>query len=764
MENQTAEDKLSVLNTIFGEDITQSVIAKTLTEANEQFDPAVEKLLTMNPNKPKPQAQAQTQPQQPTQPQAQQPMDNKAKENINRLHGMFADLTQSVITTVYDSHKGDVDGTVDTLLNLTSNEVATGARREAEVVRTEQELRAFEEYRQLQHTLQEQERTTQSNAQRAKQEEDQRRKAEEERVREEHAKAIKEQEKLLLEFQQRKVTEEQAKRTGEEAATRKALEEANRKATEAAELKAKEEAVRKATGEAERRSKEEAAKKIKEEAERKASVEAQKKVEYERQALETEKRKLEEEKRIAQERLLVEERLALKKLEDERKLFEARKKEELQREEEERKKIFENERRFREEQDSVKKSWEDKMRKLEEERREEEQRRSEEDRRRADAKRAEEDERARQEADMKKILELERLKLEEQRKRVEEEKKSAEERLRTMEEAARKREEEEEARRKLDEERKREEAERIRLLEEETQTRERLAQEQFENSTVMVDKKELVEITAEVDGTEIRGTWNLLFTPPSTAWLGLFPRRSINTYAGFVYVTKPTGEFNFKGLTPGHYEVRVFSSKPVTSRVQEKTNAPVLRVGPAVLSFSAQMQEEHLMLEYQLDPPSIPSNWDWVGIFEKSQRRNKIYMSSIYGNPTAKVLAALPRTPGVYEARLFAAGSKYNEQATVEFVVQDNDHVTADLASGTISARWVLRTVETTSSDWIGLFAAGEDNTKYLASAYTHSAAAGAVDIPLPKDIAPGVYELRLFSSKVGKYTTFKVSNAITIN
>jgi len=272
-----------------------------------------------------------------------------------------------------------------------------------------------------------------------------------------------------------------------------------------------------------------------------------------------------------------------------------------------------------------------------------------------------------------------------------------------------------------------------------------------------------IDITAAVEGNEISGTWNLKegTIPATQAWVGLFPRRSNNSYVGFSYVTGTEGEFHFKGLTPGHYEVRFFTSKPVSSRIAE--SMPLL-VGPKVISFTAQQQGEQLMLEYRFEA-SNPTTWDWVGIFEKDQRRNKPYVSSVYGNISGAVTVPLPRAPGAYQARLFAAGSKYNEQACVDFVVVDNDCVNADdtaTPGQPIKATWVLRTVEPSSSDWIGLFTIGEpSNSKYLASAYTNGASVGEVGITLPKDISTGVYELRLFSSKVGKYTTFKTSGPI---
>jgi hypothetical protein len=762
MDAQSAEDKLSVLNNIFGNDLTQSVISNTLRDNNNQFDPTVEKLLTLPANKvnpPQPQAQPQ-----------QAPMDGKAMENINRLHTMFGDLTQSVITTVYESNQRDVEGTVDTLLNMTSNEVASGSRREAEIARQEQELRQYEEFKQVQQRLQEQERrATEEAQQRAKEAEriksqDALRAQHEKKMQEEHSKALHEQERMLLEFQRKKAAEEQSRKAAEEAkkvaADKRASEEQARKQVEAKEL---------------------------------AEFERRKAEQLER--LEEEKLELAEAKRAAVERRANEERRALKQLEEanielkkqklladkERTILEARMKEELQREEEERKRFAENERRLRGEQENLQRNWEEKVRKLENERILEERRRREEETRRADVKRLEEEERARHEADMRKILEFERLKLEEQRKRVEEEKRNAEERLMAMELAAKKREEEEEERARLEEqrkqqeeERKREEEERIRLLEEENQARERLreemskaaAQEQFAASAIMVPpavNEPKVQISAEVDGTEIRGNWVLLegALPSAQAWLGLFAKRSINTYTDFQYVNGTYGTFRFKGLTPGHYEVRIFGNKPVTSRIAE---SETILVGPKVLSFSAQLQGDHIMFDYKLDPPSVPTTWDWVGIYERGQRRNKIYLTSTYGNTSGTISAVLPRTPGDYQARLFAAGAKYNEQAAIEFAVVDNDHVSADLIDGTIKASWILRTAEPTNSDWIGLFAAGEVSNKYLASVYTHGASAGNVEIPLPKDIPAGIYELRLFSSKVGKYTTFKVSNVITVN
>lgn len=53
------------------------------------------------------------------------------------------------------------------------------------------------------------------------------------------------------------------------------------------------------------------------------------------------------------------------------------------------------------------------------------------------------------------------------------------------------------------------------------------------------------------------------------------------------------------------------------------------------------------------------------------------YDKNRYGNTSGTISASLPRTPGEYQARLFAAGAKYNEQATMEFDVIDSDQISA---------------------------------------------------------------------------------------
>jgi len=192
-----------------------------------------------------------------------------------------------------------------------------------------------------------------------------------------------------------------------------------------------------------------------------------------------------------------------------------------------------------------------------------------------------------------------------------------------------------------------------------------------------------------------------------------------------------------------------------------------MRVGPAATLMS-QVQGEHLLVYYTLDPMSATPTREWVGVYEKTQRRNKLYLCTAYGNAEGQVMLKAPRTPGVYEVRLFASGAVYNDQARAEFVVEDNDCVIVEPAStmagegANVNISWIIRTVEPASGDWVGLYRADEaNNSSYLSCTYTQGASVGTATVQAPKEV--GVYEFRLFVRAKGKYVTFRTSAPLTI-
>ncbi len=123
-------------------------------------------------------------------------------------------------------------------------------------------------------------------------------------------------------------------------------------------------------------------------------------------------------------------------------------------------------------------------------------------------------------------------------------------------------------------------------------------------------------------------------------------------------------------------------------------------------------------------------------------------MVSAYGNKDGEITVRAPRLPGQYEARLFVYGTKYNEQAISRFTIADNDRVSivesspasADASSALsisagspVSVLFAARTVESTSSDWVGMYPVEQTNNKsYLDTKYTSGQTSGTLNFTAP--------------------------------
>jgi len=119
-----------------GTDISKQEIATFLDANNGKIEDALDALLKLKedeskkqpakkPPQPQPQPQPQKQPQKPPQPQPQpQPQpklgveNGQRKHNVAEIKNIFGDLTVSVISTIYDQNEGNVQSTIDTLLNI----------------------------------------------------------------------------------------------------------------------------------------------------------------------------------------------------------------------------------------------------------------------------------------------------------------------------------------------------------------------------------------------------------------------------------------------------------------------------------------------------------------------------------------------------------------------------------------------------------------------------------------------------------------------
>ena len=81
-------------------------------------------------------------------------------------------------------------------------------------------------------------------------------------------------------------------------------------------------------------------------------------------------------------------------------------------------------------------------------------------------------------------------------------------------------------------------------------------------------------------------------------------------------------------------------------------------------------------------------------------------------------------------------------------------------AGNNIAANW-SDIAAPTVRDWIGIYLPGAGNTSYWAWRYTTGTASGSVPFTVPATLAPGTYELRLFTNN--GYTRLAVSNSFTV-
>jgi len=382
------------------------------------------------------------------------------------------------------------------------------------------------------------------------------------------------------------------------------------------------------------------------------------------------------------------------------------------------------------------------------------------------AEREEQDRKDREEREERERFEEEERKRLQEEERIRIEREEQQERLR-LEEEDRLRAEQEALEQKLREE----EAARDRDAEALNKKEEKLSYDLLAASAIFIPPKELTEetqvsITVNVIGDTVVCTWDMpAGNAAPTNWLGIYSisQPANNKYTQFAYTNSTSaGQHVFKSVTPGHYEVRFFANKGYEAPLARSVT---IRIGPTA-TIMAQLQGEHLLVYYTLDPISATPTREWLGIYEKTQRRNKLYLGTAYGNAEGQVMMKAPRTPGEYQVRLFATGSVYNYQAKADFVVEDNDCIniepTSLLAGANVNISWILRTLEPSTSDWVGLYRADEqNNSNYLSCTYTQGSSVGVATVQVPKEA--GVYEFRLFAKAKGKYTTFRKSEPLTI-
>ena len=175
---------------------------------------------------------------------------------------------------------------------------------------------------------------------------------------------------------------------------------------------------------------------------------------------------------------------------------------------------------------------------------------------------------------------------------------------------------------------------------------------------------------------------------------------------------------------------------------------------------------------------AAPSSTDWVGLFVPGTPATSslawIFVSCTQTPGASSSAGSCPFTipnvaPGTYELRLFT-NNTYTTLATSNTFAVASTSLSASPSSigvgGMLTASW-SGIAAPSARDWVGLYIPGAPATSYLAWIYVSctqtagtSTAAGSCPFTIPS-VAPGTYELRLFSNY--SFTTIATSNTLII-
>jgi hypothetical protein len=270
-------------------------------------------------------------------------------------------------------------------------------------------------------------------------------------------------------------------------------------------------------------------------------------------------------------------------------------------------------------------------------------------------------------------------------------------------------------------------------------------------------------------GATITASWNGIGAPSTKDWIGIYPPGAPDTYyyLGWRYITgTASGSVPFtiaSSLAPGTYELRLFSNGTYT-RLAVATVTVVAGCTGGSLSASPTSIGAGGSVTATWTAVCAPSSTDWIGLYLPGAPDSpSLAYRYTTGTASGSVPFSIPASvaPGAYELRLFSSGSYTRIAVTTITVVAGctGGSLSASPASigagGSVTVTWSGLCAPTTR-DWVGLYAPNAPNTSYVAWRYTTGAAGGSVPLTIPATLAPGTYQLRLFSN--GGYTQLAVT------
>ena len=313
------------------------------------------------------------------------------------------------------------------------------------------------------------------------------------------------------------------------------------------------------------------------------------------------------------------------------------------------------------------------------------------------------------------------------------------------------------------------------------------------SNTFAVTAAQATSLTASPASIGVGGTltasWSGIATPSSTDWVGLFvPGAPATNSIAWIYVscTQIPGvslasgscPFTIPNVAPGTYELRLFTNDSHTTLATSNAFA-VTPFQPTTLTASPASIGVGGTLNASWSGIATPSSTDWVGLFVPGAPATNsiawIYVNCTQTPGASFAAGSCPfRIPnialGTYELRLFSNDSHTTLASSNTFAVTAPPSLAASPSSirtgGTLTASWSGISIPS-STDWVGLFVRGAPATSSITWIYVNctqtpgaSFTAGSCPFRTP-NVAPGTYELRLFSND--SHTTLATSNTVIV-
>lgn len=144
------------------------------------------------------------------------------------------------------------------------------------------------------------------------------------------------------------------------------------------------------------------------------------------------------------------------------------------------------------------------------------------------------------------------------------------------------------------------------------------------------------------------------------------------------------------------------------------------------------------------------SSWDYIALYKETETN---YITSKYVDIKNNYLIFdLPRSPGTYYLKYWSYSIRSGPIDVSEpIIIEIKDELIVNYKDNALEVEWKIYSVDITSSDWIAIVKAHDDNNKnYICYEYIRKCSNTMVFKKVPKE--KGWYEARYFSSSKPRY------------